>query len=35
VLTITSWPRIRAVTGEIRAAVEVIQAGAYVELPIP
>ena len=35
VLTTTSWPRIRQVTGEIRAAVDVIQAGADVELPIP
>lgn len=35
VLTTTSWPRIRAVTGKIRAAVAAIEGGACVELPIP
>lgn len=35
VLTTTSWPRIRQVTGEIKAAVAAITAGDYQELPIP
>jgi hypothetical protein len=35
VLTTTSWPRIRQVTGEIQAAVAAITAGDYQELPIP
>ena len=35
VLTTTSWPRIRQVTGEIQAAVAAINAGDYREIPIP
>jgi hypothetical protein len=35
VLTTTSWPRIRQVTGDIQAAVAAITAGGYQELPIP
>ncbi|MCP9889264.1 hypothetical protein KBY96_15200 [Cyanobium sp. ATX 6A2] len=35
VLTTTSWPRIRQVTGEIRAAIGTIAGGVYLELPIP
>ena len=35
VLTTTSWPRIREVTGELQAAVAVIESGGYEELFIP
>jgi hypothetical protein len=35
VLTTTSWPRIRQVTGEIQAAVAAIKEGDYRENPIP
>jgi hypothetical protein len=35
VLTTTSWPRIRQVTGDIQAAVAAARAGDYQELPIP
>jgi len=35
VLTTTSWPRIRQVVGEIKAAVAAIQEGDYREMPIP
>ncbi|MCP9824874.1 hypothetical protein [Synechococcus sp. EJ6-Ellesmere] len=35
VLTTTSWPRIRQVTGELQAAVAAIESGGYEELFIP
>jgi len=35
VLTTTSWPRIRQVTGELQAAVAAIESGGYQELFIP
>ncbi|MFZ0408038.1 MAG: hypothetical protein WAM11_08020 [Cyanobium sp.] len=35
VLTTTSWPRIRQVTGELQAAVAAIESGSYEELLIP
>lgn len=35
VLTTTSWPRIRQVTGELQAAVAAIESGGYEELLIP
>jgi hypothetical protein len=35
VLTTTSWPRIRQVTGEIQAAIAASKAGDYREIPIP
>jgi hypothetical protein len=35
VLTTTSWPRIREVTGELQAAVGAIESGGYEELFIP
>jgi len=35
VLSTTSWPRIRQVTGEIQAAVAAIKQGDYREIPIP
>jgi hypothetical protein len=35
VLTTTSWPRIRQVTGDIQTAVAAIKAGDYREIPIP
>ncbi|MCP9915234.1 DUF5615 family PIN-like protein [Cyanobium sp. ATX 6F1] len=35
VLTTTSWPRIREVTGELQAAVAAIESGGYEELFIP
>jgi hypothetical protein len=35
VLTTTSWPRIREVTGELQAAFAAIESGGYEELFIP
>jgi glutamate racemase len=35
VLTTTSWPRIRQVTGEFQAAVAAIESGGYEQLFIP
>lgn len=35
VLTTTSWPRIRQVTGDIQAAVAAMAQGDYKELRIP
>jgi hypothetical protein len=35
VMTTTSWPRIREVTGELKAAFAAIESGGYEELLIP
>jgi hypothetical protein len=35
VMTTTSWPRIREVTGELQAAFAAIEIGSYRELFIP
>jgi hypothetical protein len=35
VLTTTSWPQIREVTGELQAAIAAIESGGYGELFIP